>query len=654
MLNIKNIIYKCTKEVPATAISLIIFFSNQFFFGIENAIMGPYMTIAFRKGVNKFHKINEYFKDLFIHFFIVMSAFIATKNLSLCILINLVVCFILIYTLTDEYNHTGYFHYVMAFIMLQAFPTTLDKLPLRLLAIIYSNSIVYIGFIFFSPKRIYCKFNNLIFSGINIIKNELGLLLDKQYHKIPEEQEKLFEVNKGISNLIYENRSKNYFTIVSGQGYFPFSSLFQHFNIFIDEFINNKNLLEKKEHRDCLEKLIYILENIPEKFYCGNNEEYIKELILFSSKYSIDNISVNNYFIYIVNLLASILDFFSEDFVHKGNLLNKEWKVPNKSKPIGRLVEHFSFNSFKLRFALRSSIIVTLGFVLEEILNLPKGYWLPLNIFVLVIPFYEKSITKAINRLKGTLIGIFVSFLLFTVFKTKTEHVIIMALSNLLLYSMNNYVIVCIYVTCSAVSIASLHMKTEELLLLRFLYVLVAAFISIVANSFIFKSNISTEILNSFNKLIRLDKVLICEINNILNGSKNSSIIREVLLKVNLISKKIQSYYNDININIDIKKYLLVNSKFIIEIEHLIDIIETIDKNRINKEEFCILINNMNRIFDIIENTVNNTPPPNYTPLEPINKNSKICDSPYICESLNRCIDKINELYYLSLENLYV
>lgn len=651
VLYYKNIISKCIKAIPSTAISLIIFFSNQIFFGLENAIMGTYMTIAFRKDVNKVHKINEYFKDIIIHFLIVISAFIATKTLSLAILINFLVCFILLYTLTDEYNHTGYFHYVMGFIMLQAFPITLERLPIRLLAIFYSNTIVYVAFIFFSPKKVYFKFNKLTFSGIDIVKHEIRLLLDKQYDKIFDEQEKLFEVNRGISNLIYENRSKNYFTIVSGQGYFPFSSLFQHFNIFIDEFLKNKILLEKKENRDCLEELINILEDIPSNFYCGNNQEYIKKLILFTSKYSIDDKSINNYFIYIVNLLASILDYFSEDFINRSNSINNEWKIPNKSKPIRRLMEHFSLSSFKLRFSLRSSILLSLGFAIEEFLKLPKGYWLPLNIFVLVIPFYEESIKKSISRLKGTLIGIFLSFLIFTIFKTRTEHMIIMSLSNLLMYSVNNYVVMCIYITFSAVSLASLRMGTEEILILRFLYVLIAAIIALLANRFMLKSNISTEILNSFNKLIRLDRILIGELNNLLNGSKDSNVIREVLLKVNLVSNKIQSHYNNFNLNIDIKKYLLVNSQFIIEIEHIISVIEIIDKNRINKGELTILTNNMNRILDIIENTVNNTTTSNYIPLDYIDKNFMICDSLYISDHLNRCIDKLNELYYLLKEN---
>ena len=646
-----NIITKCIKAIPSTAISLILFFSNQFFFGLENAIMGTYMTIAFRKDVNKVHKVNQYFKDLIIHVLIVISAFVATKTISLAILINFLVCFILVYTLTDEYNHTGYFHYVMGFIMLQAFPITFEKLPLRLFAIFYSNTIVYIAFIFFSPKKVYYKFNKLAFSGIDIMKHEIRLLLDRNFDKIFDEQENLFEINKEISNLIYENRSKNYFTIISGQGYFPFTSLFQHFNIFIDEFVKNKNLLESKKNRDCLEELINILENIPQKFYYGNNQEYIKMLILFTSKYKIDDRSVNNYFIYIVNLLASILDYFSEDFVSKSNLIHKEWKIPNKSKPIRRLIEHFSLNSFKLRFSLRSSILLSLGFAIEEFLRLPKGYWLPLNIFVLVIPFYEGSVKKSISRLKGTLIGIFLSFLLFTIFKTKTEHIIIMSLSYLLMYSINNYAAMCVYITCSAVSLASLNMGTEEILILRFLYVLIAAIIALLANRFMLKSNISTEILNSFNKLIRLDRILIGELNNLLNGSKNSNAIREILLKVNLVSNKIQLHYNNFNLNIDIKKYLLVNSQFIIEIEHIISIIEIIDKNRINKGELNTLTNNMNRILDIIENTVNNTKTSNYIPLDYIDKNFMICDSIYISDHLNRCIDKLNELYYILKEN---
>lgn len=653
LLFYKTMISRCIKALPETMVSLILFFSNQIFFGIENSIMGIYMTLAFKQNINKTHKFNDYFKDLLIHLFIVISAFIATINLPFTILINLIVCFILVYTLTDEYNHSKYFTYVMGFILLQAFPINLERLPYRLFSIIYSTTIIYICFIFFSPKKVYHKFNNLTFSGIDIIKKEIQLLLDKQYNKISKEQDNLFEINKKISSLIYENRRKNYFTIISGQGYFPFTTLFQHFNIFIEEISKNKRLLENKENRNCLYELINILDNIPNNFYYGNNDEFVKNLIEFTSKYNIDNKAINNHLIYIINLLASILDYFSEDFVNKSNLIHKDWKIPDKSKPLGRLIAHFSLNSFKLRFSLRLSIIVSLGFAIEKFFNLPKGYWLPLNIFVLIIPFYEDSLKKVVSRLKGTMIGIVISFLLFSIFKTKESHMLIMALSNLLIYSMNNYASISIYITCSALSIASLTMGTEEVIILRLLYVFIAAIIASLSNKFILQSNNSTEVVNWFNKLIRLDRVLIREMNNLLNGSKDSNVIREVLLKVNLVSAKIQSHLSDINLNLDIKRCLLINSQFIIEIEHLMNIIEITDKSRINKEELYTLTNNMNGILDLIESTLNNTSSDNIT-LESIDKNFVISDNTYISDHLNICIDKLNELYYLSKGKLTI
>ncbi|MBD7915965.1 FUSC family protein [Clostridium sp. Sa3CUN1] len=648
----KNMISKYIKALPETMVSLIIFFSNQLFFGMENSIMGIYMTLAFKKKVNKFHNINEYFKDLLIHFFIVITAFVATINLPLTILINLIVCFILVYTLTDEYNHTDYFHYVMGFILLQSLPITLERLPYRLIAMVYSNTIVYIGFKFFSPKKIYMEFNKLTFSGLNIIKDEIKSLLSSEFNNISKNQEKILLINKEISNLIYENRRRNYFTIISGQGYFPFSTLFQHFNIFIDELVKNKNLLKIEDNILCLQELVNILEYLPENFYLGNNDEYVERLIKFTSNYKITDNYIQNYLIYIINLLASILDYFSEDFINKSNLIHKEWVIPSKSRPLGRLIDHFTLNSFKLRFALRLSIVVSLGFTLEKFLNLPKGYWLPLNIFVLIIPFYEDSFKKVVSRIKGTLIGIILSFILFTIFKTRTEHMIIMALSNLLIYSMNNYASISIYITCSSLAIASLTMGTEETIILRFLYVFISAGIALLANRFMLQSNNSKEVVNWFNKLIRLDRILIRELNNLLTGSTDSNVIREILLKVNLVSNKIQLHSNSLDMDIDIRKYLQVNCQFIIQIEHIINVIEAMDKNRINKDELSILTDNMNKILDIIEINVNNNNILNNISLDYIKRNEVISDSNYITYHLDKCIEKINELYYISKRNL--
>ena len=149
-----------------------------------------------------------------------------------------------------------------------------------------------------------------------------------------------------------------------------------------------------------------------------------------------------------------------------------------------------------------------------------------------------------------------------------------------------------------------------------------------------------------------MDRALIRELNNLLNGSNDSNIIREILLKVNLVNNKIQLHSNSLDMNIDIKKYLQVNSQFIIEIEHIISIIEVMDKNRINKDELYILTGNMNRILDIIESTINNNKPLNSISLDDIQKRGVISDSIYITDHLNRCIDKMNELYYISKKKL--
>ncbi|MEG0310109.1 MAG: FUSC family protein, partial [Eubacterium sp.] len=149
-------------------------------------------------------------------------------------------------------------------------------------------------------------------------------------------------------------------------------------------------------------------------------------------------------------------------------------------------IDATSFDLRKTRFALRIALLITFTFFLERIFNIPKGYWLPLNVFIMTLPFYEDSVIKIRERLIGNVAGVFVSALLLHFLKGYTWHMIILSVATFFAYAVNNYAFRSGYMTCYAIALSTLFMKESEIFELRLAYVFLAAIISIIGSRFIF------------------------------------------------------------------------------------------------------------------------------------------------------------------------
>ncbi len=65
----------------------------------------------------------------------------------------------------------------------------------------------------------------------------------------------------------------------------------------------------------------------------------------------------------------------------------------------------FNLDSFLFRYALRMGITAALGMGLYKILDLERGYWIPLTSLIVFQPYFSALIKKSIDRVLGTLFG---------------------------------------------------------------------------------------------------------------------------------------------------------------------------------------------------------------------------------------------------------
>lgn len=75
----------------------------------------------------------------------------------------------------------------------------------------------------------------------------------------------------------------------------------------------------------------------------------------------------------------------------------------------------FEFNSrsFSFRYSLRLALGMGVGIAIYKLFHIPHGYWIAMTVMIVLQPEFGATITKAFNRMKGTVLGAVIGSLLF-------------------------------------------------------------------------------------------------------------------------------------------------------------------------------------------------------------------------------------------------
>jgi uncharacterized membrane protein YccC len=142
--------------------------------------------------------------------------------------------------------------------------------------------------------------------------------------------------------------------------------------------------------------------------------------------------------------------------------------------------------NFRLRFALRQIITLTPCLAFAWASDLPNIYWLVISVFFMMIPFSENTMQRVRQRVLGTIAGIFICLVLFSLFQSFPARVVIMTISNFFIYGANGYGPTVAYITCSALALQNLDAVVSLMLARRLIYTVLGAVIALIANRWIF------------------------------------------------------------------------------------------------------------------------------------------------------------------------
>ena len=593
LINIKN---GFINGIPTIIVAFILFFSFLKIFGVREVILVPFLAILFTIKSNEEFNLKRLLKIFYMLLLISVFSYLVNLNIVLCIILNLLVPAIIVYLYTDSFTPRGYFVYVMAFVFLQLSPIDFSDLPIRFAALIFGMGIVALALFINSLKERHKNSYELAECGLLNLSKQIDKL--SRNEKLRSDMDELNRIIYRLNNLIYSSRNYKYLVDNFGSNNYYFMLVFQKFQYVIKNIHMSYDDLKDSDIL-YLNELSRLLKNISKEINEKDNTKLINLIDKFIEEKYFTNKKIEYDIAYIINILKIVL---SNMTTSNFDNIKENWRIPKVTHKIHGLRYNLKLDRFQLRFALRLSFVLTITFLISRVSGLNHSYWIPMNAFLMITPFYEDSANRINNRILGTILGSVLAFLLLNIFNTSNSYIIIIILMTICMYSViPSTWIMTSYTTCYGLTLATLAMDRDEAIELRLVYIFIAAIISILANKYILPNKSSYEFKLNVTKLIAMDREMVLMLRNALKNKKefDSTYLKELLIRSNQINLDIKNYKKKNEYEESFYNSLLeINKQLIHEIQQISYIV--INKEGILKED-----RNINEVLDNIDMVLN-------------------------------------------------
>lgn len=508
-------------------------------FGVENTVIGLIIAMAsyaFLRLDLTSYPIYKSMIFLILNLFLAISAYISAINSFVGLIINFLILFTVSFIYTTEFKNVISYIFLLLYVYMWEYPISLDELPRRLVAMGVGVFIIIGIHILFNRRNFRRNSNNIIIKSIRNIQKEIYHIINESYEEkeniyIDSELRKLLVLIKGRNNnkFIGNNKDDIYFNIVL---------ILERINSIINKVgkVNSKS----KSVIDYLNSLNHDLENInlflERKVECINEE---KDDLNKSS--TINNWTEKEYaFLEECTELIRLLE------KNINNLYEYSRKKPRKRIKVKfNLKELLIGNSslkmkhLRVAYSLKLAIAVSLIMFIVDLFKIPQGRWIVTSVYVVIQPYEEETLTKAIKRFKGTIIGVIIYISIFTFL----PHII--PLELLLLILMFFYFVQKDYdkkVVCTALMTLSFGLSRStvgSLAFYRFLFVIIGIAIALGVNKIIFPQSVKNSIYDLKERYLELTNKLLYELKSILYEEKYNENTIKLLLDCNLIESKL-------------------------------------------------------------------------------------------------------------------
>lgn len=520
-------------------LSVVLMGGYKTVFGVENTVIGLIIAMAsyaFLRLDLTSYPIYKSMIFLILNLFLAISAYISAINPFIGLIINFLILFTVSFIYTTEFKNVISYIFLLLYVYMWEYPISLDELPRRLVAMGVGVFIIIGIHILFNRRNFKKNSNNIIIRSIRNIQKEICHIINESYMEkeniyIDSELRKLLILIKGRNNnkFIENHKDDIYFNIVL---------ILERINSIINKVgkVNSKS----KVVIEYLNSLNHDLENIT-LFLEGKVECINEEKDDLSKSFMINNWTDKEYaFLEECTELIRLLEKnINNLYEYNRKKSRKRIKVKFNLKEL--LIGNSSLKMKHLRvaYSLKLAIAVSLIMFIVDLFKIPQGRWIVTSVYVVIQPYEEETLTKAIKRFKGTIIGVIIYISIFTFF----PHII--PLELLLLILMFLYFVQKDYdkkVVCTALMTLSFGLSRStvgSLAFYRFLFVIIGIGIALGVNKLIFPQSIKNSIYDLKERYLELTNKLLCELKSILYEEEYNENTVKLLLDCNLIESKL-------------------------------------------------------------------------------------------------------------------
>ena len=567
---IKKYNMNVTSMIRNGTVAVITMMGVGILFGVKNIMIAfPIALTSTVIGRQNFYvkPFSRIGRILILDLLIVFVAFLSSLNIWSGIFIDLIAIFLIIYIVSSPYDATFYKPFIMLYVFTQYAKVTIYELPNRLLSVVFGAIVIIIG-TYIKRGNAKIIFGNSVNFALKSIKTQVENILENNFDY--SLTKKCSKIMMDLVYKVYTTRHKGYLTTNLGTIQFKLYLDIEYINTCLSrifyEYKDNK--ISKYQMSDLLLLIELIINYSVDK---GN----ICDLIYINNSITEKNKNASQLYKEIIFAITSIIESIKDLEKLKDNDINKiykKWERAYLDKPKVIFREYFIIKSIRFKFAIRMAITLTFSIFMGELLGFYKVIWAIITIMSIMQPYYEDTILKSRERIKGNIIAILLTGAVIHLFDSKIITILILIISLYLLYAFKEYYKISLFAAIASICVSSLSVNINKLIFYRILYVIIGVGIVLLANKFIFPYKLRDGIEQLINKILQYDEYLIEHSRAYLNKTKEANSIRDLIIHITLLTQKLylrNMQYGDENV----EKFVDVNNEIIVRIGYKVLIV---------------------------------------------------------------------------------
>lgn len=508
-------------------------------FGVENTIIGLIIAMAsyaFLRLDLTSYPIYKSIIFLILNLFLAISAYISAINPFVGLIINFLILFTVSFIYTTEFKNVISYIFLLLYVYMWEYPISLDELPRRLVAMGVGVFIIIGIHILFNRRNFRRNSNNIIIKSIRNIQKEIYHIINESYEEkeniyIDSELRKLLVLIKVRNNnkFIGNNKDDIYFNIVL---------ILERINSIINKAgkINNKS----KDIIDYLNSLNHDLENIT--LFLERKVDCINEEKADLNKPSMINNFTDKEYAFLgecTELIRLLEKNINNLYEYRREKSRKRIKVKFNLKELLIGNSSLKVKDLRVAYSLKLAIAVSLIMFIVDLFKIHQGRWIVTSVYVVIQPYEEETLTKAIKRFKGTIIGVIIYISIFTFFPHIIPLELLLLILMFLYFTQKDYEKKVVCTALMALSFGLSRSTVGYLAFYRFFFVIIGIVIALGINKLIFPQSIKNSIYDLKERYLELTSKLLCELKSILYEEKYNENTVKLLLDCNLIESKL-------------------------------------------------------------------------------------------------------------------